>query len=301
MPLISVIIPVYNVEPNWLKAAIISVLNQSYDDIEIIVVDDSSDLRFSGLDRVILDKRIIWVLNHKNLGVSAARNIGVQSAHGDWIAFLDGDDWWSTEKLKMQVDTILLTKTVWNYTSAVLCDQYGKQLSIINANVTGDAYKHLLKGQAITGSCSGVIVNRDAFIKAGMFEENSDLVEDWDMWLRLAKLYPVSCVTKPLVYLRTGVASRSSLLQQKIDRVQKFHDKYHADYVEANLLDYSKAHYYYVSARQHFVAGNWLISIKYLILCLIKSPFYFIGKNPVSIINKLFYLCKIKSQKKQVN
>lgn len=105
--LISVILPTYN-RKNTIKRAIDSVLNQTYKNIELIIVDDaSSDGTLEFVSRQYgEDERITYIINEENLGPSGARNVGVANAKGSWIAFQDSDDEWHMDKLEKQVSLI---------------------------------------------------------------------------------------------------------------------------------------------------------------------------------------------------
>ena len=104
MPKVSVIMPAYNAKKT-VKAAISSVLRQSFADLELIVINDGSE---DGTDSIVAslaaeDARIIYLKNEKNLGASYTRNRGVELARGEWIAFLDSDDLWREDKLERQM------------------------------------------------------------------------------------------------------------------------------------------------------------------------------------------------------
>lgn len=286
-PQISVVIPTYNAEADWLKQAINSVLDQGYENVELLVVDDCSCIPHSGIREDFNDHRIRWLLNQRNLGVSAARNHGARVARGAYLAFLDADDWWEKNKLELQMQEMEKSSTTWNYTAATLCDSAGKPLSTARADKSNWVYDDLLKRQVIAGSCSGVVVKKSTFIEAGLFEEKGDVVEDWDMWLRLAKGNPISCVNVPLVYLRTCIDSRSGLLAQKLERLRRFQEKYRDEYKSRGLLSYSKAHYFYVAARQHFIAGKWLMATFYLSQSLFANPLYFTGGRAQNLLKKV--------------
>src|SRR5258705_10332336 len=101
MPKVSVIIPTYN-RAECLRSAITNVLNQTFQDFEIVVVDDSSQDHTREVVNSLDDKRIKYIRHERNKGVAAARNTGVSNAKGDYIAFLDDDDEWFPEKLKKQ-------------------------------------------------------------------------------------------------------------------------------------------------------------------------------------------------------
>ena len=104
-PIVSVIIPTYN-RAHLIDKAIKSVLNQTYQDFEIIVVDDGSTDNTNEVLKNFTDSRIHYIFHTSNLGVSAARNTGIKTSQGEYIALLDSDDDWLPEKLDKQVDVL---------------------------------------------------------------------------------------------------------------------------------------------------------------------------------------------------
>jgi len=104
-PEVSVIIPTFN-RAAFLKSAIKSALHQTYDDIEIIVVDDNSSAPVHDVIKKLQDTRIKYIRHKHNFGVSVARNTGIKASKGKYIAFLDDDDEWLPEKLEKQIEII---------------------------------------------------------------------------------------------------------------------------------------------------------------------------------------------------
>jgi len=98
-PLVSVIIPAYNAE-NYIEKAIQSVLEQTYPNFEVIVIDDNSTDRTVDVVREFRDERIKLLVNEQNMGPSYSRNRGIIEAKGEWIALLDSDDWWDKDRCK---------------------------------------------------------------------------------------------------------------------------------------------------------------------------------------------------------
>ena len=102
MKLVSVIIPTFN-RQKYLKNAINSVLNQTYENIELIIIDDNSSDNTQSYVEDINDNRLIYIKNSKNLKAPKSRNIGIEKSRGDYIAFLDDDDTWYKTKLEKQI------------------------------------------------------------------------------------------------------------------------------------------------------------------------------------------------------
>jgi glycosyltransferase involved in cell wall biosynthesis len=227
--MVSVIIPTYN--RGWiLKEAIDSVLSQDFTDFELIVVNDGSTDNTQ--DILSSYKEDIIVLKQNNKGVSSARNRGIVSASGQFIAFLDSDDFWLPKKLSIQVDFFNANP------DALICQTEEKWLrNGIRVNpkkrhkkLSGDIFEHSLYLCLV--SPSAVMIKRSLFEKTGMFDESLPACEDYDMWLRVSCKYPVSLIDNPLIIKRGGHAdqlSRSSGLDRyRIQSLKKI--------IETNLL-----------------------------------------------------------------
>lgn len=188
---ISVVIPSYN-RDSLLLNAIESVINQSYQPHEIIVVDDASHF---DVNQMIVDKyqntpfnKIIKVIvNPINLGGAESRNIGVSKAVGDYIAFLDSDDYWHPAKLQKQVEIIKQYPT----TDVVYCDQWitGKQNQIITSHtfklISENILEALFKGW-LAPNTSTLLIKKDMLERVGGFDRLLSSCQDHDLWLKLA-------------------------------------------------------------------------------------------------------------------
>ncbi len=228
-PLVSVIIPTYN--RGWiLKETIDSVLAQDFTDFELIVVDDGSTDNTQGILNSY--KEDIVILRQDNKGVSSARNKGIASASGQFIAFLDSDDLWLSQKLSVQVDFFNTNP------DALICQTEEKWIrNGIRVNpkkrhkkFSGDIFEPSLYLCLV--SPSAVMIKRSLFEKTGMFDETLPACEDYDMWLRISCRYPVYLIDTPLIIKRGGHAdqlSRSSGLDRyRIQSLKKI--------IESNLL-----------------------------------------------------------------
>jgi glycosyltransferase involved in cell wall biosynthesis len=200
-PRVSVIIPTYN--RGWIvKEAIESVLAQDYRDFELIVVDDgSTDNTDDILDSYRGD---IIVFRQENQGVSAARNRGLAEASGCFIAFLDSDDLWLSQKLFRQVE--FFNKNP----DAKICQT---EETWIRKGVRVNPKKRHKKpwGMIFEPSLalclispSAVMIRRSLFEEVGGFDETLPACEDYDLWLRISCRYPVYLIDTPLIIKRGG-------------------------------------------------------------------------------------------------
>ena len=218
--MISVVIPTYR-RPMKLLEAVYSVLNQTYKDIEVIVVDDNGD--GTEEQRTTLqqlqkckDTRIVYIKHDINKGGCAARNTGIRNATGEYIAFLDDDDIWSKYYLKIMLDSFSEDVDV------VYCDAY-----IYNTKYTirtfddyiveGQVFDDLLNGWCIR-STSMVVVRKNAFYKYGFFDENLSSFQDYDMWLTLSQYCKFKFCNKPLVIKCEGVGEQVSVNPERREK-----------------------------------------------------------------------------------
>src|ERR671932_1471107 len=189
MPLISVIIPVYNGEKT-IKNTIDSVLNQSFTDFEVIVVNDGSqDLTLAVINE-IKDARI-RVFSFPNSGVSASRNRGLAEAKGEFISFLDADDLWTPDKLEAQLKALQENpEAAVAYSWTDYIDESGNSFPQSNhGNFSGHVFVKLLLADFV-GNGSNPLIQKQALVEVGGFDESLVAGQDWDMWVRLASRYP---------------------------------------------------------------------------------------------------------------
>lgn len=181
---VSVIMPAYNAEKT-IDKSIESVLRQTYQAFELIIINDNSTDHT--LERIDYwkgkDSRIRSVNNKKNSGVSVSRNVGVKSALFEWIAFLDSDDLWTADKLEKQIDFMRLhPEDNFFFTGTAYIDENGNSFSYkfhVPPRVT---YKELLKQNSI--ACSSVLINKELLLKHPM-HNNPEIHEDLAAWLQI--------------------------------------------------------------------------------------------------------------------
>jgi glycosyltransferase involved in cell wall biosynthesis len=211
VPAVSVVVPAYNAA--WcLGKAVDSVLAQDYRDFELIVVDDGST---DGTASVLADYGdAVRVVRQPNGGLSSARNAGIRAARGEFVAFLDADDWWLPGKLHRQVELMRSRPDVgFSSTAARVEDPDGRLLNVWGcAQWEGSFLVHLFGSNAdVAGSGSAVMARRAMFDRVGGFDESLRSLEDIDMWMRLAAVAGYACLDEPLAVIlkRPGSMSRN--------------------------------------------------------------------------------------------
>jgi glycosyltransferase involved in cell wall biosynthesis len=200
MPKVSVIIPTHN-RAHFLPGAILSVLNQTFQDFEIIVVDDASSDNTSEIVAAFNDERIRFFRHDTNKGGSAARNTGILNSKCDYIAFLDDDDEWLPEKLAKQMDILLASPPEVGcvYTGYVMVDRTsGRVIDQRLPTKRGNLYKDLLMTNCVAGGTSSALLRKNCLQKVGLFDENLPRSQDFDLWLRMAKVFLFEYVPEPL-------------------------------------------------------------------------------------------------------
>lgn len=198
---VSVIIPTYN-RAEMVGEAIESVLNQDFSSFELIVIDDGSTDQTSKVLRSF--GRRIRSIRQENKGVSAARNLGICHASGEWIAFLDSDDLWLPGKLTAQVDFFRRNP------ASLICQT--QEIWIRNGRRVNPKHRHEKRSGMIFEpslalclvSPSAVMIRRSLFDLVGRFDENLPACEDYDLWLRIGRRFPVHLIDRPLIVKRGG-------------------------------------------------------------------------------------------------
>jgi GT2 family glycosyltransferase len=224
VPAVTVVIPAYN-RAGSIRAAIESVLRQTWTDFELIVVDDGSTDGTLAAAAEVADPRLRLIASPRNGGAAAARNLGVAEARGAWVAFQDSDDEWLPLKLEKQMARLEAPGA--DYVAAYcgmlvigrLDGRDGPRPEIRYvphpdvAPVEGDVLAPLLRGNFI--STQTLVVRREALVRIGAFDESLPAVEDWDCALRLAALGPIACADEPLVLQRFSPNSLSHDLRRR--------------------------------------------------------------------------------------
>ena len=212
-PDISVIIPAFN-RAHTLPKALDSVLSQTLKPREIIVVDDGST---DETNAVLANYPGLCIISQDNRGVSAARNMGIKKAGGEWLAFLDSDDEWLKEKLEKQWDTICID-------DKLIC--HTEEIWIRNGKRVNPMKKHQKFGGWIYERClplcvispSSVMIHRSVFKDVGVFDESLEVCEDYDLWLRICAKYSVLFIDEPLIVKYGGHKDQLSRKHWGMDR-----------------------------------------------------------------------------------
>lgn len=201
-PSVSVVITTYN-RKDYLRAAIGSVLAQSFNVYEIIVIDDCSPTPLSGVINEFSDQRIHYERLSENAGPNRARNRGVEIASGDWVAFLDDDDLWLPEKITRQMQYLVGSSRSQPWIGGVCSYRFLESDKDRIWGSTGKVDLDTLKSGNPYCGTSGLIVDRKV-ISQVKFDEVLPCGQDWDVFIRLSMLGDLIYLEEPLFLYRRG-------------------------------------------------------------------------------------------------
>ena len=309
-PTFSVVIPTFN-HARFLKAAIDSVLAQTYDDFEIIIVNNFSTDNTLEVIEQLNDPRI-QVFNFQNNGViGAARNVGIMASQGLYVGFLDSDDTWYPNKLELIAKVIDADPEV-----GLLChDQdlvrdgqpVGRAQFGPPQGVEENLYDHLLlKGNCV--STSAAVVERGRLDQVGCFSEDPSIatVEDYDLWLRLSKVCRFQFIPEVLglhQYHAAGVSANVEVHLKATLAVLNKHFNEHQNSRQPyrkRAINWQYANVYFGAARQYHRRGSLRRTLVYYVLAIRTSPLY-LRTYPALILFLLDSLLGQKRRKRAVN
>ena len=230
VPLVTVVIPTHH-RCALLTRALRSATSQHDAAVQIIVVDDGSTDDTYATVAGLADDRICVVRHERPLGVSAARNRGIAEADGEWIAFLDDDDLWAPDKLRLQVASAEATGRDWSYGGSVTL------LPTLEISGAGPppsaeaACRDLPLRNIVPGGASNVVVRRRLLKRVGTFDPSLRHMSDWDLWIRLGIAGPPAVIDEPVVAYRlhagnasndtTDIAREMSVIERRYDHLRR--------------------------------------------------------------------------------
>lgn len=242
LPYVSVILPTFN-RADKIMASIDSVLRQTYSNYELIVIDDGSVDRTKEVISAIEDSRVRYIKLDQNRGQAAARNIGIQSAIGDYIAFQDSDDKWLPGKLEMQVNALKETgaDTGISYHQMRYSTEQDNTILVPGSdmdicNKSGDIYRELLMHNII--GMPTLVVKKSCIDDVGMFDETMRSLEDYDFVLRLAKKYKAIYIDEVLLEASMSDGGVSSNIVNYMISNCLLVQRYKEDYLKTDTLNY---------------------------------------------------------------
>jgi len=276
LPLVSVIIPAYNAG-KYISETIKSVLKQTYSNIEIIIVDDGST--DDTVEKVNKFNDKVTLLTQKNKGVSCARNNAVSIAKGCWLAFIDADDLWLENKLELQINKLnKLNKLKWSHTNSFYFGENQSGFvtrSDLTKQYSGQVFSKLIINNFITTST--IIIKKELFLIHGGFDETLPALEDWQLWMNIAKSEPIHYIKEPLAHYRvyTGSTSRKvrTILPMHIRVINDIFKHMSISAENTQLKNLALSSSYEICSYIAEDACDWSFSFKCAINSCIKDPF----------------------------
>ena len=307
MAIISIVIPIYN-SAKYLPEAIDSVLRQSYQKVEIIIVDDGS----TDNTRQVVEKYMkkypdkIKCFHQENKGPSAARNKGIQESKGKYIAFLDADDMWLEGYLSKCIKCLIEKECELVMTDNYI-DIYDKDNKFIDRqyksreNYLGNENKlYEILFQRFQKGFSGeirIVLKKSCFDKIGFFDEKLRILEDWELWLRIAKEnLKIGYIQEPLfIYRRHPNAVCRNKKNERLKLVNAY-DAFKKHRKEAFKINKSLKKIYSKTLwmlGSESMAGK--IDILFGLKCIVGSQLYYFDKKKlVRLIKKYLNLLPLK-------
>lgn len=277
--LVSVVIPLFNKE-SYIVETLQSVMKQTYANLECIIVDDgSTDNSIEIARKFISENKLPWkLISQKNSGQTKARNLGIQQAQGEYIAFLDSDDLWSFDKIELQVEAIEQ-----NPSSVLVLSSYaifGEGISIPRVVRHKDSEKmnsHWFDMRGFGGGLESLgLMRRKTLDQVGFFDETLSTSSGLDLSLRLQKIGEIVLLKQLGLYYRISSGqwhSNPTALKQDLRTLREKHPQ-----VDRNdVLKFQESYFFWTAARQDgFIAFGKafftsLVSRNYVNLRMIKS------------------------------
>jgi glycosyltransferase involved in cell wall biosynthesis len=268
-PAVSVIIPTYN-RAHLLDRAIKSVLSQTYQDFEVIVVDDGSSDNTEDVIKSIGDARLLYVRHEKNVGSNAARNTGIRLARGKYISFQDSDDEWHPDKLERQVPVLEDNPDVGGVYSGFWRIKDGDRIYFpfpSRRPRNGHINESLLYGNFVT--TQALLIRADVLRKTEGFDEKIPRLQDWELMLRLSKVCRFRFIDEPLFtayYTNDSLSADNSKL---IHALKLIMEKYREDF---DRHPEAKASQYFAMGKCLCADRETNNARKYFLLALRTAP-----------------------------
>lgn len=266
--LVSVIIPTHD-RSELLTNAINSVLSQTYSNLEILIIDDNSSDNTEQIVKEIKNSKILYFKNNVSLGSAGARNIGIKNSKGEFIAFLDDDDIWYTDKLRKQIECFKNEKVGLVYSSIDLSFNRYKITYPTMPQKKGSIYKDLLIRNYVGGTIS-VVVRRTALNDEILFDKSFPAREEYDLWIRISKKWEIDYIKEPLAkaFYRNEIKRISTNVDNYIKAINLINEKYRSDYellLNDHEIQLKKVDQYFFLGSQGIKNYNKKLARKYFL------------------------------------
>ncbi len=291
-PLVSVIMPAYNAETT-IAESIQSVIDQTYQNWELIIVDDGSTDETSQIAESYKEKRI-RLIKKANSGVADTRNLAIQWSSGSLVAFLDSDDLWMSDKLEKQVEFFISNNNIFGlvHTGYIEFDKIREFnpkpfKHVSKRDISGNVTSQLMIHDFV--ATLTVMVRKEVFDEVGLFDLNFNGTEDWDLWIRIAQKYRFGFIDLPLAKYRLNPIGLSKTINKFEKELWKVVNKH----LLASDLDRSKKNkglwlYFRHMAHSYAKSNNPEIAFSFLVKAIKCRP------TNIYNIASMFYLLYLK-------
>ncbi len=271
MTLVSAVITTHKRKPKMVERALKSILNQTYSDIEIFVVDDSpNDYEYredvAKMVRSYAEQNVNYIAHEAVKGACAARNSGLARAQGEFIGFLDDDDEWLPNKIEEQLKAFTDENIGFVYCSNLLYYEDKKtEIKVKTCKAEGYIFEQLILGNFV-GSTSFPLLRTSMLREIGGFDEKVPSAQDWDVWLRMSQRYKVAFVDKPLVryYSHSGEQITNSIEKKLLgwSMVEEKHREYLCSHRKARGVRLLRKSVIYAKGKQKSKAWKtWIAGV----------------------------------------
>jgi glycosyltransferase involved in cell wall biosynthesis len=278
-PTVSVVIPTYG-RNEYLTRAVQSVVAQTYDDIELLVVDDGSPSPVAQtLEDVALDtlEAVTFIRHSTNRGANVARNTGIRAARGEYVSFLDDDDWWGERKISRQVTALQDGGPEADVAYTGVKAQSPSGSFVTRPTAEGDVMKELLTGTNF-GQFSSIMVDTDVIETAGLPDERFPAWQDREWFFRLAQHSHFTAVPETVTYRQTGLPdSITKNFEAKRDVAYPLFVKKHRSVARDHGLYYERTFLASLRrslARSAIRAERYEDARTYFLLAFLANPLY---------------------------
>lgn len=269
-PMVSVILPTYN-RSAILGKSIKSVLDQTFQDFELIIVDDGSNDNTADVVKKFEDKRIKYIKKQTNKGAASAMNTGIRTSKGYFVSIQNSDDIWLPEKLETEIKAF---QKAGPRVGVVYVGAYrifnGKKFYVPSPRVKkkeGKIHNQILKGNFVNGLS---LIKKDCLEKVGLYDDSLPGLEDWELYIRLSKYYDFKFVDRPLIMAKFSPDSLSIVPSISIDSTKMILKKHFKEFnrnKKALSMNYGLLGYW------SFLDGEIKIGRKYYKKAIKLQPF----------------------------
>lgn len=278
--LVSVVIPFYNYA-EWLDEALESVINQTYNNLEIIVINDGSKEDISNLKHKYKDK--VMFIDKENGGAASARNIGIKKCHGEYVAFLDSDDKWAKDKIERQLISLQKSGKKWGVSTY---KTFGRKKDKIVIPDIGKNVKEILYNSCKIQTSTVIVEKRILIENQLFFAEDMRKGQDVYLWLKLINLFEYDYITETLTFFRirknnscSSAANHIKTRGMLFEKMKDLDDSLIMPQRKLTLVAYKICYFYYYNLKRLLKNDSKILKLFYLIPWLLFRLDNFILKR----------------------